>query len=503
MVALSLENQARVKFHLGYNFATPAVDHGRLYGATNNIPDSWQHDKIVTLLNRCDASFALTQLSETTLIEILRINTTYNRTGFRPLSNTGSRSRQVTDLWMARVKAYEYDCQFLASTLGVRNYRDAEQAFNGNLIDGGIFLNSVKGDKGDKGDSGGDLRWMGVWSSGVTYQNKDSVGYNGNSYVSNVDGNIGNTPPSAQWDLWVAKGVDGSDGAKGDKGDKGDTGSKGDKGDKGDLGLLTLNVIWRGVWNELVTYDVNDMVYYEGLTYIASAESTGVIPDGSIEWLLFGGGVQPTEPEPEPLEDLAIVRVGSDGVIRDYSTYARAITNNGLQAVQDVVYTGSDYSLYTEIGTTQHGLIDYDFTSDLLNESFTLDLRLYQLTANNSTWTGACELGFLNNSPNIAIECQNSEIYIGLNNYAIFSPNAYTLDQWHHVAFVYDAVEGIYSFYFDGVRQSLGSLVPQFGKLYICVAYNNFEPWGGYIDYIRLTKGKRFTANFDPLTITL
>lgn len=82
------------------------------------------------------------------------------------------------------------------------------------------------------------LGWKGGWSSAVTYSTGDVVGFNGSSYISLTDGNLGNSPDTspAIWDLVAKKGNTGMTGAMGATGATGATGSTGPAGPQGQPG---------------------------------------------------------------------------------------------------------------------------------------------------------------------------------------------------------------------------------------------------------------------------
>lgn len=130
-----------------------------------------------------------------------------------------------------------------------------------------------KGEKGDKGDQG---------PIGPSGGEKGEQGDQGPKGEKGDQGDIG--PKGDQGEIGKGeKGDQGEIGPKGDKGDKGDqgiVGPKGDKGDKGDQGQQ--NMTWKGLWDSLVTYQLGDVVYYFGSSYIALTQNTGVIPSSSI-----------------------------------------------------------------------------------------------------------------------------------------------------------------------------------------------------------------------------
>lgn len=70
-----------------------------------------------------------------------------------------------------------------------------------------------KGDAGTNGTNGTNglpgLNWRGAWSNATAYAVNDGVSYSGSSYIC-VTAHTNSAPPSANWNLLSAKGVDGS-----------------------------------------------------------------------------------------------------------------------------------------------------------------------------------------------------------------------------------------------------------------------------------------------------
>ena len=273
MVSLSADDQSRTKFHLGYSLQVPANDLARITRAMTTIVDTWTLNNIVVLLNRCDTAYDLTTLAQSPLLEEKRINTASTKTGSP--SRTSQRSTRFIDEWTLRVRNYEYQCQLLASALAVRNFRDPEQVYSANLIDGDVFINSVKGDQGIPGIN---LTWREEWNSLIIYQLTDIVTYLGSTYVSNIPNNLGNVPTGVTWDLFVSKG---------DQGDQGIQGIQGIPGNAGPAGPSGINLTWQEEWDSLITYQLTDIVTYLGSTYVSNIpDNLGNVPTG-VTWDLF------------------------------------------------------------------------------------------------------------------------------------------------------------------------------------------------------------------------
>jgi len=185
----------------------------------------------------------------------------------------------------------------------------------------------AKGDTGATGAAGArGLQWMGAYASGVNYALGDAVAFGGASYVSLVDGNVGNTPGFSgvtQWALLSAKGDAGAAGAAGTDGLNGSNGAaatvqvgsvttgaagttvavqnvgsanaavlnfsipQGARGATGDAGLS-----YKGTWSAASGYAPHDAVSFAGSSYIAVAANTGANPAddvaaGGANWALL------------------------------------------------------------------------------------------------------------------------------------------------------------------------------------------------------------------------
>lgn len=123
MVSLSPENQAKVRFHLGYNYSIPAHDYAKLNSAMTTIPDNWTLGRIEELIERCEIAYAQTAIDEGAIVDNKRQEITGDiiRTTIE-----GDRSS-----YNLRYRDYYNECNYLAVTLGIRNYRDIEQALDG------------------------------------------------------------------------------------------------------------------------------------------------------------------------------------------------------------------------------------------------------------------------------------------------------------------------------------------------------------------------------------
>jgi len=110
------------------------------------------------------------------------------------------------------------------------------------------------------------LNHKGAYSSTTTYQPRNIVTYNGSSYM-NIVSSTGILPTNLNnWQL---------------------IGSKGDKGDKGDTGQTGTSFIWKGEYSNDASYVVNDVVQYNGSSYICISNCIGIIPTDTSNWKLL------------------------------------------------------------------------------------------------------------------------------------------------------------------------------------------------------------------------
>lgn len=90
------------------------------------------------------------------------------------------------------------------------------------------------GPTGDKGDKG--LNWKGVWDLFAAYEIDDSViAIDGSAYIA-IAQNLGDEPPSANWELLASKGDTGDVGSQGPQGLVGPQGIQGSEGPIGATG---------------------------------------------------------------------------------------------------------------------------------------------------------------------------------------------------------------------------------------------------------------------------
>lgn len=101
--------------------------------------------------------------------------------------------------------------------------------------------------------------FLGEYVATDTYQKYEGVSYNGSSFFSRIDDNIGHTPPSdgtsnAYWYCYVKKG---------------DQGAQGIRGIQGLPGTPVGDIAWQGAWSSLTTYSSGQGVTSSGHGYVS------------------------------------------------------------------------------------------------------------------------------------------------------------------------------------------------------------------------------------------
>lgn len=114
-----------------------------------------------------------------------------------------------------------------------------------------------------------------------------AVGEQGDKGDKGDKGDTGEQGPQGE------RGPQGPQGPKGDKGDPGKDGrdgkdgAKGKKGDKGDPGKDGDGFNWRGDWLPTETYQKNDVVLYQGQSYVALKTTRMPVSMGKGDWALM------------------------------------------------------------------------------------------------------------------------------------------------------------------------------------------------------------------------
>jgi hypothetical protein len=125
--------------------------------------------------------------------------------------------------------------------------------------------------------------YLGNYQSSQNYALHDAVSWQGSTFISLVDGNVGNTP-SLSPTFWAVLAAQGATGAIGPAGPTGATGAAGSAGATGAAGPQGPPVTFLGEWLTGTPYAIGDAVAYAGSSYIALTANLGREPDMSAQY---------------------------------------------------------------------------------------------------------------------------------------------------------------------------------------------------------------------------
>ncbi len=179
------------------------------------------------------------------------------------------------------------------------------------------------GATGPAGPPGPPVTFLGGWLVGASYGVGSVVGFGGSSYVA-LTANVGREPnvSPAFWAVLAQAGTAGATGA---------TGAQGPAGAPG-----TVGVTYRGTWVAATAYHANDVVVFNGATYLAATTSLGSQPDVSpVLWavLAVNGVVGATGPS----GSVATVSVGT--VTTGAAGSQATVTNSGTAGAAVLNFT--------------------------------------------------------------------------------------------------------------------------------------------------------------------
>ena len=141
-----------------------------------------------------------------------------------------------------------------------------------------VAVDGPQGPQGPQGLKGDGFRWRGKSRTGVVYRSLDVVHHEGAAWVCTAM--TQDLPPSSAW-AQMCKAVDGAPGEQGERGLQGERGEKGVQGPQGEPGAESLR--WMGSYSPTQTYEVGDIVGYEGGAYIC-VERTSQSPITGAGW---------------------------------------------------------------------------------------------------------------------------------------------------------------------------------------------------------------------------
>jgi hypothetical protein len=143
---------------------------------------------------------------------------------------------------------------------------------------GGAGVQGVAGATGVQGPAGPQgppTSFLGEWVAGTSYGVGSVVGFGGSSYIALTE-NVGHEPDLSST-FWAVLAQGGTPGAAGAAGAQGPAGAAG-----------TVGVTYRGTWVAATAYHANDVVSFNGATYLAGTTSLGSEPDVSpVQWAVL------------------------------------------------------------------------------------------------------------------------------------------------------------------------------------------------------------------------
>ncbi|MDE1175683.1 MAG: DNRLRE domain-containing protein [Edaphobacter sp.] len=185
----------------------------------------------------------------------------------------------------------------------------------------------VAGATGATGAAGAGLVYRNVYVAGTAYAVNDAVTFNGSTYVSLQDPNVGHQPDGSPtfWSVLAAAGatgVAGSAGPIGPQGSQGIQGVAGPVGPTGPTGAIGAAgpqgppVSFQGTWSTVTNYALGDAVFFNGSSYVS----------------LVGGNTA-HQPNTAPTFWSPLAQQGAAGA----AGTAGPIGPQGLQGIQGVV----------------------------------------------------------------------------------------------------------------------------------------------------------------------
>ena len=142
--------------------------------------------------------------------------------------------------------------------------------------------NGSQGTQGRQGTTGTGFNWRSNWSAFNEYYINDVVFYNGSSYIA-IENNLDLIPSFSptHWSIISSQGTTGTNGTQGTQGHQGTTGTNGSQGTQGRQGTTGTGFNWRSNWSAFNEYYINDVVFYNGSSYIAIENNLDLIPSFS------------------------------------------------------------------------------------------------------------------------------------------------------------------------------------------------------------------------------
>ena len=146
-------------------------------------------------------------------------------------------------------------------------------------IAGPVGPTGATGPQGPQGPIGAGFNFRTAFDNSVSYATNDVVTYNGSSYVATASNAGPNNPTpdsnTKAWSLMAAQGAAGTAGAAGAPGLIGATGMTGATGATGPQGPSGAGFNFRTAFDNSASYAANDVVTYNGSSYVATASNAG------------------------------------------------------------------------------------------------------------------------------------------------------------------------------------------------------------------------------------
>ena len=228
---------------------------------------------------------------------------------------------------------------------GIQGYQ-GHQGIQGDLGIQGDFgqqgtqgTQGQQGIQGDLGVQGEGFIWLGTWSGGNSYLKNSVVYYQGRSYIAIVAPTPGyENPPSVNTSHWSILADIGSQGIQGTDGIQGVQGVQGVQGQVGSQGF---GLTWKGTWSSSTVYNYNDVITYNGSSYISLiSNNTGNQPDlNTVLWNLINSqGLQGLQGQ-QGIQGFGYQQLqgtqGLQGIAGQFSA-------QGIQGPQGPGYIGAD-----------------------------------------------------------------------------------------------------------------------------------------------------------------
>jgi hypothetical protein len=107
--------------------------------------------------------------------------------------------------------------------------------------------------------------YRGQYANNKSYSKWNGVTFDGNLFISKLDGNLNNQPPASgtentYWYRATEKGSKGQDGT---------------------------NLVYKGLYNNSTAYLMGNLVNYNGVLYYAKVNTAGVLPTNTTNWEIF------------------------------------------------------------------------------------------------------------------------------------------------------------------------------------------------------------------------